>query len=336
MDTDQILLRAINLIEAGNKADGRELLRQTVQADPLNADAWYIYARYCGKRGQAIEALQQVLKLDPNYPNARESLERIAPEAPTSAEVPKPQPAFVTLEKDDPWAESLRPDPHAPPIVPGKTPKKKKKSFHIPKWSLTAVASLFGCLVFGCLGIGILMILNRPGNVRAEANYPTPSPLIPVTGNTPQPTLALRPYQTATPTPDPCTCEAAESYMNAHLTRVNQLLADMDFAAKRLKKKTLKAAEAETLARNAVRLYEAQRAEAVPPCLESYQKEAVKMFWTWQQAASAIQNRDVSGALAFIEIISTDSQGLDAKLAKLGEYHSLQACAFAFPTLTAP
>ncbi len=30
--------------------------------------------------------------------------------------------------------------------------------------------------------------------------------------------------------------------------------------------------------KNAVRLYEAQRAETVPPCLESYQKEAVKMF----------------------------------------------------------
>ncbi len=336
MDSDQILLRAINLIEAGNKADGRELLRQTVQAEPLNADAWYIYARYCGKRGQAVEALQQVLKLDPTYPNAREALERIASEIPPAAELLKPQPAFVTLEKDDPWAASLTPDPDAPPILPGKTPKKKKKAVRIPKWFIATAASLFGCLVFGCLGIGMLMIFNRPGSVRAEAVPSPANPLIPVTGSTPRPTLALRPYQTATSTPDPCTCEAVEAYMNAHLARVNQLLADMDFAANRLKKKTLKASEAETLAQNAARLYEAQRAETVPPCLESYQKKAVKMFWTWQQAASAIQNGDANGALTFIEIISTDSQGLDAKLDKLAGYPNLQACAFAFPTLATP
>ncbi len=336
MDSDQILLRAINLIEAGNKADGRELLRQAVQAEPLNADAWYIYARYCGKRGQAVEALQQVLKLDPTYPNAREALERIAPEIPPSvAELPKPQPAFVTLEKDDPWAESLTPDPGAPPILPGKTPK-KKKDFRMPKWFIATVASLFGCLVFGCLGIGMLMIFNRPGSVRADAVPSPANPLIPVTGSTPQPTLALRPYQTATATPDPCTCEAVDAYMNTHLARVNRLLADMDFAANRLEKKTLKASEAETLAQNAARLYEAQRAETIPPCLESYQKEAVKMFWTWQQAASAIQNGDANGALAFIEIISTDSQGLDTKLDKLAGYPNLQACTFAFPTLTTP
>lgn len=336
MDSDQILMRAINLIEAGNKADGRELLRQTVQEEPLNVDAWYIYARYCGKRDIAVEALQQVLKLDPNYPNARDVLERISPETPPPAELPKPQPAFVALEKDDPWAEALTPDPGAPPILPGKTPKKKKKDLRIPKWFIATTASLLGCLVFGCLGIGMLMIFNRPGSVRAET-VPSPvNPLIPITGNTPHPTLALRPYETATSTPDPCTCEAVDAYMNTHLARVNQLLTEMNSAANRLKKKTLKASEAETLAQNASRLYEAQRAETIPPCLENYQKETVKMFWAWQQAASAIQNGDANSALAFIEIISTDSQGLDANLDKLTGYPSLQACAFAFPTLTAP
>lgn len=335
MDSDQILLRAINLIEAGNKADGRELLKQTVQVEPLNADAWYIFAQYCGKRDQAIEALEHVLKLEPDYPGAREALGRIAPEIPPpAAELPKPQPAFVTLEKDDPWAEALTPDPGAPPILPGKAPKKKKKDLRMPKWFIATAASLFGCLVFGCIGIGMLMVFNRPGSVRADANPSPSSPLIPVTGSTPQPTL--RPYQTATPTPDPCTCEAVDAYMNSHLARVNQLLADMDFAANRLKKKTLPAQEAQTLARNAAQLYESQRAETAPPCLESYQKESVKMFWTWQQAASAIQSGDANSALAFIEIISIDSQGLDAKLDKLTDYPSLQACTFVFPTLTAP
>lgn len=334
MDSDQILLRAINLIEAGNKADGRELLRQTVQAEPYNTDAWYIYARYCGKRGQAIEALRQVLKLDPAYPNAREALERITLEAPPPAELPKPQPAFIPLEQDDPWAESLKPDPGAPPILPVKA--QKKKGFRMPKWFIAAAASLFGCLVFGCLGIGMLVIFNRTDKVRAEVNPSPASPLIPVTGSSPQPTLILRPYQTATATPDPCSCEAINSYMNSHLARVNQLLADMDFAASRLKKKTLKEQDAQTLAWNATQMYEAQRAEQFSPCLESYQKSAVKMFWTWQQAAAAIQNGDTNGALAFIEIISTDSQGLDAKLGKLASYPSLQGCNFVFPTLTAP
>lgn len=336
MDSDQILLRAINLIEAGNKADGRELLRQTVQAEPYNADAWYLYAQYCGKRSQAVESLEKVLQLEPDYPGARAALERIAPETPPPVEFPKPQPAFVTLEKDDPWAASLMPDPGVPPVLPGKAQTKKKKGLRMPKWFIATAASLFGCLLFGCMGIGAMMILNRPGNVRAEANPSLASPQIPVTGSTPQPTLALRPYQTATPTPDPCTCAAVDAYMNAHLARVNQLLADMDFAAKRLKKKTLKEQEAQTLARNATQMYEAQRAEKIPPCLESYQKEAVKMFWTWQQASSAIQNGDTNGALAFIEIISTDSRGLDAKLAKLADSPGLQACLFAFPTLTAP
>ncbi|PWH11764.1 MAG: hypothetical protein DDG60_16440 [Anaerolineae bacterium] len=336
MDSDQILLRAINLIEAGNKADGRELLRQTVQAEPLNADAWYLYARYCGKRSQAIEALQQVLNLDPAYPNAREALERLVAETPPATTLPKPQPAFVPLEKDDPWNQALQPDPASAPIVPGKIKKEKKKTVQIPRWFLAALAGLFGCLVLGCIGLGMAVMLNRPGNVRAQA-IPSPAgPQIPITGSTPQPTLALRPYQTPTPTPDPCTCQAVETYMNAHLARVNQLLTDMDFVAQQLNKKTLKASEAESLAQNAANLYEAQRAETVPPCLENYQKDAVKMFWNWQEATNAIQNGDANGALAFIEIIVTDSQELDAKLAKLGKYPSLQACTFAFPTLTAP
>jgi hypothetical protein len=336
MDSDQIILHAINLIEAGNKTDGRELLRQTVQAEPYNTDAWYVYAQYCGKRGQAVDALEHVLKLEPDYPGARAALERIAPETPPPAELPSPQPAFVALEKDDPWTESLKADGNTPPIVPGKIPTKKKKTAQIPKWFIAATASLMGCLLFSCIGIGALTLVNRPGNARAKPIPSAADNVIPVTGSTPEPTLVVRPYQTPTSTPDPCTCEAVDAYMNTHLARVNQLLTDMNFAATKLKKKTLKEQDTKTLIQNATQMYEAQRTEQIPSCLESYQKDAVKMFWTWQQAVTAIQNGDANGALAFIDIISNDSQQLDVKLAKLANYPTLQACNFAFPTLAAP
>lgn len=336
MNSDQILLRAIHLIEAGNKTDGRELLKQTVQAEPFNADAWYTYAQFCGNREQAIDALKHVLKLEPEYPGARAALEKIASATPPPVKLPKPQPAFVTLEKDDPWAESLQPNANMPPIVPGKIPTKKKKKSQMPKWFIASVIGLLGFLVLGCLGISAFALLNRPGNLQVEAIPTFDNPVVPVTGHTPEATLALRAYPTPTSTPDPCTCEAVEIYMNSHRARVNQLLADMDFAARRLKKKTLNAPETQALVLNATQMYESQRAENFPPCLESYQKEAVKMFWNWQQAATAIQNEDSNGALAFIDIILNDSQGLDTRLDKLAGHPGLQTCNFAFPTLAAP
>ncbi len=336
MNSDQILLHAIHLIEAGNKTDGRELLKQTVQAEPFNADAWYTYAQFCGNREQAIDALKHVLKIEPEYPGARVALERIAPATPPPVELPKPQPAFVTLEKDDPWAESLQPNASTPPIVPGKMPTKKKKKSQTPKWFIASVIVLLSFLVFGCLGISAFVLLNQPENLQVKTIPILDNPVIPVTGHTPEATLTLRAYQTPTSTPDPCTCQTVEIYMNSHRVRVNQLLADMDFAARRLKKKTLNAQETQTLVLNATQMYESQRAESFPPCLESYQKEAVKMFWNWQQAATAIQNGDSNSALAFVNIILNDSQGLDAKLDKLASHPGLQTCNFAFPTLTAP
>lgn len=336
MDSDQILLHAINLIEAGNKTDGRELLRQTVQAEPYNPDAWYIYAQYCGKRDQAVYAIEQVLKLEPDYPGAREALTRIAPDALPPIEQVKPQPAFVPLEKDDPWVDALRPDANAPAIVPGKIVNKKKKNFQAPKWFIAATASMLGCLFFACLGISALALVNHPGFARTEVISSPVENIIPVTGNTPEPTFTAQPYRPPTATPDPCTCEAVETYMSAHLARVNQLLAEMDTVKNKLNQKGFQAQDAAILTQNASKMYETQRAEQAPPCLESYQKEAVKLFWTWQQATTSIQNKDINGALAFIEIIASDSQQLERKLEKLSSYPSLQVCHFALPTLAAP
>lgn len=70
----EALVRAYELIEAGNPEEALTLLRPVLEAEPDNADAWWIYAHAVSDPEEARRALGNVLSLDPGYPEAAELL----------------------------------------------------------------------------------------------------------------------------------------------------------------------------------------------------------------------------------------------------------------------
>jgi hypothetical protein len=70
----ETLVRAYELIEAGSPEEALTLLRPILDAEPDNADAWWIYAHAVSDPEEARRALGNVLSLDPGYPEAAELL----------------------------------------------------------------------------------------------------------------------------------------------------------------------------------------------------------------------------------------------------------------------
>jgi hypothetical protein len=76
--TEQQLMRAYELIEAGNLEQAKTLLMPVLASDKNNADAWWIYAHAVSDPQTAKEALDNVLRIDRDYPGARELRDQLA------------------------------------------------------------------------------------------------------------------------------------------------------------------------------------------------------------------------------------------------------------------
>ena len=70
----QILAQAHAFIEAGNLEDAEHLIRSLLEQDPDNTDAWWLLAHSVRDAAAAREALDEVLRLDPNDQQARSLL----------------------------------------------------------------------------------------------------------------------------------------------------------------------------------------------------------------------------------------------------------------------
>lgn len=70
----QILAQAHAYIEAGNLEDAENLIRSLLEQDPDNTDAWWLLAHSVRDAAAAREALDEVLRLDPNDQQARSLL----------------------------------------------------------------------------------------------------------------------------------------------------------------------------------------------------------------------------------------------------------------------
>src|SRR5258705_11163420 len=68
------LKQAFGLIEAGNLEDAKALLRPILESEKDNADVWWLYSHAVTDAETARLALNNVLRIDPTYPDARELL----------------------------------------------------------------------------------------------------------------------------------------------------------------------------------------------------------------------------------------------------------------------
>ncbi len=81
----QILAQAHACIEAGNLEDAENLLRSLLEQEPDNTDAWWLLAHSVRDATAAREALDQVLRLDPNDQQARSLLSALDDRFPSGA-----------------------------------------------------------------------------------------------------------------------------------------------------------------------------------------------------------------------------------------------------------
>jgi hypothetical protein len=69
--------QGIELLRGGDKDGARSLLQQAVQDNPEDVRAWYYLAGSLSSLYERRQALEQVLKLDPNHEKAKEQLAKL-------------------------------------------------------------------------------------------------------------------------------------------------------------------------------------------------------------------------------------------------------------------
>jgi hypothetical protein len=71
------LKQAFSLIEAGSPEDAKALLRPILENEKDNADVWWLYSHAVTDAETARLALNNVLRIEPNYPDARDLLNQL-------------------------------------------------------------------------------------------------------------------------------------------------------------------------------------------------------------------------------------------------------------------
>ncbi|MBI5669868.1 MAG: hypothetical protein HZC41_17875 [Chloroflexi bacterium] len=93
--TQQALAEAFELIEADKLDEARGILKPMLTTHRDNPDVWWLYAHAVTEPEEARTALNQVLRLDPNYPDAAQLLDRLESQA-------APRRAGVTVVETEP------------------------------------------------------------------------------------------------------------------------------------------------------------------------------------------------------------------------------------------
>jgi len=136
------LNRAVALIKAGNKPAALSILKEVIQANPRDEDAWLWLYSCVDEADQKIVCLQKALEINPSNQQAQRALQKL-----TGL---KPQP--------DQQTESLNATP-TPAIS-----KNESESNHKRPYRLFALGTMG---LFLCLCIGTSLVLARTGQLSA-------------------------------------------------------------------------------------------------------------------------------------------------------------------------
>ncbi|GEM_PF-935654 len=125
--TRQQLQQALELIKNGQREQARALLDSVVRVDPNNADAWWIMATAVTSPAEMRDALQNVLRIRPDYPNAQQMLDRVNAQlnlAGGAQAVPRPVSTVPPAPGEMPTTlSSAAPTPPPAPTVPTTPPQ---------------------------------------------------------------------------------------------------------------------------------------------------------------------------------------------------------------------
>lgn len=211
-ETQSPLARAYDLVEAGQYDEARAVLDAVLAEDEENADAWWIYAHAVTDVEMGRQALENVLRIDPNYPGAAELLEQA-----DEMSEPTPKPDITPLsptsmpEAPDilPEDEFPEPEPVSPQPAQRRTAKKAPAPPPAPRRSPFPVIAVVAIIV---IALVLLILLLQTGNPPPAATPTAVSAL--ATGTdalaeavTEQPTEVM---PTDVPTAEQATAEVAE------------------------------------------------------------------------------------------------------------------------------
>lgn len=105
--TSDSLSKAYRLIEADELAAARAVLEPLVESEPNNADAWWLYAHAVTDTFAARRALDEVLRINPNYPGAVALMSQLEVVSRTDAETEPVQSDLVAPVEFDEEPETI-------------------------------------------------------------------------------------------------------------------------------------------------------------------------------------------------------------------------------------
>lgn len=145
--TNQALEQAYEHVEAGRPEEAVPLLESLVAQDPDNLDAWWIYLHAVTDPQDARRALNNVLRLDPEYPGAAELMTTL------DEKYPVPRIRRIEALTPPPALPEAAPVSAAPPIAAAAAPQRRGA----PSVTLIAVVAVLAIVVV------VLLVLTRGG-----------------------------------------------------------------------------------------------------------------------------------------------------------------------------
>lgn len=145
--TQSALSRAYELVEAGNYSDAQAIIAPILAADKDNADAWWVYAHAVTDPEAGREALENVLRIDPQYPGAADLQTQAQARFPSRPKItPLAQPAAI---------------PAAPPTLPEVEMHAAPRSARPPRRSLRPLIAVLVVIVV--VAVAVLLLLTQNG-----------------------------------------------------------------------------------------------------------------------------------------------------------------------------
>jgi len=135
-DNQQALEQAYTLIEGQKLGEARQLLDKVLATDKNSADAWWLYAHAVEDPKEAVTALENVTRLDPNHVEAKSLLQSARQKVATTAPSDDDFELYFDDESDQPEA--------------GDEPDTRRRSFII-----------FGAIL-ALVAFGVIILLFSP------------------------------------------------------------------------------------------------------------------------------------------------------------------------------
>jgi hypothetical protein len=110
MNDNPALTRAYELIEADRLDEAQTILKPILDNDPNNADAWWLYAHAVTDADSARTALNNLKRLEPDYPGAADLLQTL------DEKYPAARPTMSRIERLEPLRAAA---PSMPSTLPG-------------------------------------------------------------------------------------------------------------------------------------------------------------------------------------------------------------------------